>query len=442
MKKYLLLLFVIFALFAGFCITADSKTEYNLELLKSCKDYYISTNEKGAYIYSFKESSLYINSFSHELNSNTINVNGIIRAVCQDNSTTYALYESFDKDKGYCIYSFDISSGETKNYDFSFLDSVNTKFFTVCDNKVYLRKVDSIYAYIESYSLEGEWLKRYTFDNVVINVFNNNSYVYAILQNGKLIKLTKNNYINIADVSSKCALYDAGIDHIYTTENKLINLNTGESEYISNVSASCIIKNKNDIIYSNNNVLYLNNNGETKTYETDKSIIAVLCYNNYVVVLKDNYFSEIIKKSDFKGASAQDSFNNGINNSFDLVVPTNIYVNDNNIIYGVKSGISVSEFKSLFINSIKVYDHTGKEITRGKIKTGYQSNCFGDLKYISVMGDITGEGNVKSNDISLFMKYIINAKSLDVANLTSCDYNLDTKIDNRDLVLISRKTKE
>ena len=57
MKKYLLLLFVIFALFAGFCITADSKTEYNLELLKSCKDYYISTNEKGAYIYSFKESS-------------------------------------------------------------------------------------------------------------------------------------------------------------------------------------------------------------------------------------------------------------------------------------------------------------------------------------------------------------------------------------------------
>ena len=76
------------------------------------------------------------------------------------------------------------------------------------------------------------------------------------------------------------------------------------------------------------------------------------------------------------------------------------------------------------------------------MKTGYQSDCFGDLKYISVLGDITGEGNVKSNDVSLFMKFITDAKTLDIVYLSSCDYNLDSKIDNRDLVLISRKTKE
>jgi hypothetical protein len=36
-------------------------------------------------------------------------------------------------------------------------------------------------------------------------------------------------------------------------------------------------------------------NDKTKLYTTDRKIIAVICFNDYVIILKDNYFSEIIK---------------------------------------------------------------------------------------------------------------------------------------------------
>ena len=432
MKKRIISLIIIFAILAGFCITVNSKTEYNLDSLENCRKFYTSSNQKGAFIYGFKDSYLYVNSFTPQLISKTLKVDGIIRSVCQDNNITYVLYESFNTDD-YYIYSFDISTETSEIYDFSFLDSVDTKCFTVCNNSVYFRKVDNLYAYVEVYSLKGDIIRQYNFDKVVTNVFNNNSKVYAVLQNGQIFTLAKNANNYVTEILSNGSLSDAGINYIFSNNN-LISLKTGATEYIGKSSLSCVVKLQNNIVCSNNNVLYLKND-KTKLYTTDRKIIAVICFNDYVIILKDNYFSEIIKISDFK-----EPYNHS--NQTDILPKTNLFVNDDNIICAVNNGITVSEFKNLFNYSVKVYNNNNVEITNGKMKTGYQSDCFGDLKYISVLGDITGEGNVKSNDVSLFMKYITDAKTLDIVNLTSCDYNLDSKIDNRDLVLISRKTKE
>ena len=55
------------------------------------------------------------------------------------------------------------------------------------------------------------------------------------------------------------------------------------------------------------------------------------------------------------------------------------------------------------------------------------------------MGDITGEGNVKSNDVSALMSYFVNKSDLSGVYLKSADFNRDGNIDNKDLVSIARQ---
>ena len=58
---------------------------------------------------------------------------------------------------------------------------------------------------------------------------------------------------------------------------------------------------------------------------------------------------------------------------------------------------------------------------------------------IAVCGDVTGEGNVNSKDVTLLQKHLCGNAKLSGAFLKAADFNLDGKVDNRDLVLISRQ---
>ncbi len=438
MKRYLniIIYLSIFALLASFSANAITKTEYSFNSLKNCKNIYTSSNKSGAFVYGFRGSDLFVASVLPETKSNSITVNGVIRAVCQCNNLTYALYESYDRDKSYIVSSFDSASGIVQNYSFDSIKSINPKYFAVSDGEVYFRKTDSSYAYIEAYSLKGEFIRKYNFDKVVKDIFNNNSFAYAVLQDGQIFKLTQNECKYITEVSSKNTLCNAGIDYIYSTDNELISLKTGDNIHISGIPNNCIVMNKNGIIYSKDSTLNLKSGTSIKTYKLDKNIKAVLSYGDYIAALKDNYECEILSISDFE------EYTSTINNDTTPVNKPSLFVNSDNIICGIESGTTVSEFKKSFDYPVKVYNTDGEEITSGKIKTGYKTDCYGGLKLVAVLGDVTGEGNVKSNDVTEFMKNITGEKSLNIANLVACDFNLDSNIDNIDLVLISRKSKE
>ncbi len=108
--------------------------------------------------------------------------------------------------------------------------------------------------------------------------------------------------------------------------------------------------------------------------------------------------------------------------------------------YGIESGTTVSVFKNSFDESVTVKSG-GDTVTSGKIKTGQTVELDGKAYTISVIGDVTGEGNVKQNDETKMINYLLNLTDLDGAFMVSADYNLDGAVDNKDLVLISRKAR-
>ena len=101
----------------------------------------------------------------------------------------------------------------------------------------------------------------------------------------------------------------------------------------------------------------------------------------------------------------------------------------------------MSNFKELFSDVITDVDKSGNEVTNGKIKTGYRTRISNVIYEISVSGDITGEGNVKSNDVSSLMSYFVKKSDLFGVYLTSADFNNDGNINNKDLVGIARQAE-
>ena len=86
-----------------------------------------------------------------------------------------------------------------------------------------------------------------------------------------------------------------------------------------------------------------------------------------------------------------------------------------------------------------MYNLNGENVTSGLIKTGYRTFIAGESYSISVKGDITGEGNVKSNDISELMSMLTGKTQISGVNYKSADYDLNGTVNNIDLVLIAQK---
>ena len=142
-----------------------------------------------------------------------------------------------------------------------------------------------------------------------------------------------------------------------------------------------------------------------------------------------DFSSQIIDLSDLQAYKSDFTINK-------IEIPYNI---DGSIICGVENGTTVSEFKKKFLTDISVYNLNGENVTSGLIKTGYRTFIAGESYSISVKGDITGEGNVKSNDISELMSMLTGKTQISGVNYKSADYDLNGTVNNIDLVLIAQK---
>lgn len=141
-------------------------------------------------------------------------------------------------------------------------------------------------------------------------------------------------------------------------------------------------------------------------------------------------------KSDSNGKGGS---NDNHNSSKSDIQPNNSeYLFSDGIVYGIYSGETVADFKNK-TSAENVYKADGTLAKSGKLKTGFTAVIDSKTYVIAVCGDVTGEGNVNSKDVTLLQKYLCDNAELDGAYLKAADFNLDGKVDNRDLVLISRQ---
>ena len=417
-------------------IKSHALTEYNPDILNSCTTLYCDNNEQGSFVYGFNANGISCVRVLPDFCSRQLAVKGKVRAMCQNGKYSYAIAHTDVIENNFLIYEFDSLNGNSKTYELLGENKIVPKHFSVSDKCIYLLKTDGLYAYVKRINLSDGKTKNYKFsNNNVTAIFNNNGNTYAVLYNGSIYKLTASGSAFCAEITNgNSKISNAGADYIFTSNGELVCLADGEKSYITGVQTNCTATSNNSTYYAIGSTTYLNSNA--KSIKLDDTIKSVLAYGNKSAAVTTDNDIFVLTSSDYKQESEQN--NNGNNSNYSNSPHTNYKINSNGIITAVDSGTTVSQFKKQFSGDCTVYDTNGSVVKSGKMKTGYQLIYGSNTYSVAVRGDVTGEGNIKSNDIAMIMEYFTNSRSLSSVKIAALDYNLDGIADNKDLVLISR----
>jgi hypothetical protein len=119
------------------------------------------------------------------------------------------------------------------------------------------------------------------------------------------------------------------------------------------------------------------------------------------------------------------------------------------IITGIVTGTTVAQIKKSLLKNInisKIVNYSGKQVTAGRVGTGMrfyfntdeESTAESGFLTAVVKGDVTGEGNINSRDITVVAEHILQTELLQNEYFQAADINEDEKVDLKDLILLQR----
>lgn len=411
--------------------------EYNLSDLAACSSVKSDSNGKGGFVCAFSGNTVYSARLVPDFSAYNFTVSGHIRGVSQSGKYTSALvFEDVFTNK-YSVYTLNTDNGNVFQNTF-FDENFRTDSFSVSEGCIYYIKTDSTYAYVACVNLSNDKKTKITFSQNVNEVFNNNGKTYARLYDGSIFKLSQTSSTYVANTGEFRNISNAGINKVLNEDGFLVSLSDNSREYVSNAKAFNVSVSDDKVYSVVNYHLNLKTSVKTRSVSIPDTAKAVVSYKNQCGVLLDNGTVQVFAPSDFE----EKKTNIGNGNS-DLPKTDNRsdnadYIFSDKTIYGIYSGETVAEFKNK-TSAEEVYKSDGTIAKSGKLKTGFTTFMDSQHWTIAVCGDVTGEGNVNSKDVTLLQKYLCGNETLSGAFLKAADFNLDGKVDNRDLVLISRQ---
>ncbi len=414
--------------------------EYNLPDLAACSSVKSDSNGKGGFVCAFSGNTVISARLVPDFSAYNFTVDGQIRSVSQSGKYTYALVFDDAFTNKYSVYALNLDNGNVSQN--TFVDeNFMTDSFSVTDNSIYYIKTDSLISYIVCRNLASDKKSKITFTDNVNEVFDNNGKSYARLCDGSIYKLSQSSATYVANTGELKNIYNAGVNRVINEDGFIVSLSDNSREYVSNAVAENVSVSDNKIYSAVNYRLNLKNSEKTKSVSIPDRAKAVVSYKNQCAVLLDNGTVQVFGSADFeeKKMNGNDNNHNNHNSSKSDIQPNNSnYLFSDGIIYGIYSGETVADLKNK-TSAENVYKSDGTIAKSGKLKTGFTAVIDSKTYTIAVCGDVTGEGNVNSKDVTLLQKYLCNNAELNGAYLKAADFDLDGKVDNRDLVLISRQ---
>lgn len=414
--------------------------EYNLSDLAACSFVKSDSNGKGGFVCAFSGNTVCSAMLVPNFSAYNFTVDGQIRSVSQSGKYTYALVFDDAFTNKYSVYALNLDNGNVSQN--TFVDeNFMSDSFSVTDNCIYYIKTDSLISYVVCRNLTSDKKSKITFIDNVNEVFNNNGKSYARLCDGSIYKLSPVSATYVADTGELKNIYNAGVNSVINEDGFIVSLSDNSREYVSNAETENVSVSDGKIYSAVNCRLNLKISEKTKSVSIPDSAKAVVSYKNQCGVLLDNGTVQVFGSADFdekKTNDNNDNNNNRISSKSDIQPNNSDYLFSDTIVYGIYSGETVADFKNKTFAE-NVYKQDGTVAKSGKLKTGFTAVINSKTYTIAVCGDVTGEGNVNSKDVTLLQKYLCNNAELCDAYLKAADFNFDGKVDNRDLVLISRQ---
>ncbi len=441
MNRKIIIFLLIFILISasGICTAGVSYSASDLAL---CRNVTAESNSTGAYLYGYNNRTFYASMLLPERCNFSVNLERDVKSAVISGKTAYALYTIDVSSNKYGISGIDMNTGRTETYVFSGVKQLFKHQFSISDGCAFFTRTDDVRGYVAVYNMNGGFRTKYTFDDDVYSLFNNNGKTYVMLFNGRIYSLSASECSYVCSAGSADDFSGAGAGWICTSSGKLISL-CGLKSLNESYTKNLAVCDKNGVYsYCAGKLRYQRFNGET-IYANAATPRYLLTYGNISISVNGSFDYTYISKSDYipnVNSGSSDVIIGNTDDEYPIFTASGVYkiVNDKYLCV-IEPGTKVTSLIGSIGGSAKVYDSGGISVTSGNLRSGYVLKSGESSYYVLIMGDVTGEGNVKSNDISLMMEYLVGSSSFCELQRMSADYNFDGKIDNIDLVLISRK---
>ena len=388
---------IVFVFCASFSVKADS----NLQNLAKCRRIYAYNGDNNAYFFGYSNHMLCSARVIPDGIERTVTTDGVIRAVCHDETITYALMTTANSQ--YSLIRLDMNSGDYVISSLASGNTINHDSFSASDGEIFLIVQDSTYGHVESCDYAGNRLYSYYLDKGVNYLFNNGGKSYAVSYSGEIFSLSYGKQIFCAEIEAYSECRNAGVGYIRTENGQLVSL-CGKVNRFS-YDAQAVIS-------------------DEELFSADHGILFAAA-NHFQACLENNYQC-IVNHFDTEEETIA---NSGLaDNAEDTVV--------------VDVGLTVAALKKKDEAISAVFDNDGNEITAGKLRTGYSLRKNGIEHPLAVCGDLNASGTVNSRDIKLFMNYLVGNETLTGVFSVAADINRDGQLDNRDLVFLSKLVKK
>ena len=439
MKKIILFtLILLISLFSPLNISAKAFETYEISGFNSCDKIFLQSDYNDVYAYGVHDNTIAIFSINSN-NFYSVPVSGKIKSYpVLNDKKIYCVYQ--DEDWNYNLIMFDTNDNKTKIFSLGKSTSNRFSQLVVSDSSYFLLTVSS-HIYVSEYNFDGKLIYEYKFENKNVNsVFMNDGEIYATLSSGDIYNLKNGTSLYCTTAYPNVSLSNVGDSYLTDNENRIYSLKENKIIESFTSTAEHLYINGDNIFYSAGNTIYLCDfsGAIIKTYNSVDFVNSFVVADNKVYIISDNNSRiNVVTLNELSLYNSGDTNNQNIKTN--RAYSEFLYKCDGDIIYDIPVNYTIVDFKAALDQPVKIFDKDGKELTSGKLKTGYIAE-FSDKKFtFSVNGDITGTGTVNSRDMFSLMDSFTCKTELFGAYKKAADYNLDGCVDNKDLLLISRE---
>lgn len=459
MKRLLCLIVTVILL----VITVMFSSAFTLQSSRNYK----SADDSGAYVISYNGSHVDITRYSSDTVSAGLNLSYAVGSVCAYRGKIVAFCDD-TRNNQLIVYVYYLDSDVLDSFALYGVKLYNDTDFCCDDNAVYIENHRDGRELI-AYSYSGNISGRYRFDQQITSLCSDyHSGVYAV-SDDTLYRMTGGGFTAVSGEEVDYPLFPAASDilvsdygHAYVMSgNRISHSFTVDSRF--GTASGCVIGNRlyypcgsviygYDIADGSKESSYRLSFDASMLYTSGGSIVSV--GNGTYASVSPRDFTELNVPDDRSdsggnsGSSGKSRNDNNNNVSDDELgnISSDVYSVDHSRYYisDIPSETTVAQFKSNMRYhgwSVALY-RDGALKTSGNVGTAmtavFTAGGSSVTFELSVVGDLTGEGNCNSRDINTLLDYLIGTTDFNGVYLLSADLSDDGKIDAVDAAMMKK----
>lgn len=399
----------------------------------------IVNDSKGVFFVGDNGNKLYVKKIAPDMNQYEYTFDNKVKGYCAYSGRIYVLTES-NQQSNLCFIE-SVENGVVKS-KINIINLALNRFTDISVDKNGNYYVINKNNRVEVFNKNG--VKIHTSDTIFYGIIPYKGYTYAANNEGHY-RLKGSNETKISNYNNdEYNIFRISDNYIGDRNGNIYKIGNSATKVLNTGNYGIMNAGEtNDYIISNNKntiCAYDKTKGNLiDTYDLDYTPYCLTAYDNKIIIIKksgSNYTLEIKSEKNIFTKQSETEQNSSLATAVDFgsykLKGKYIYVSKGTTIAAFKKSIKYDDYSISFGDRKSGNIGTNMKVTFTKKNKKYT--------YTFVLpGDLTGEGNINSRDISTMFNHLLNVEKLSKPFKLAADINFNNKISNIDLVMLSRK---